>query len=224
MENLRNRIHVRLISSKKDYLKWTLKVSYVSPKIFDNDLVVIRKYKVTLKLNKPAYVGVIWVKYWCMNSIMITSKIIVTNQDYYSVILIVWCMKLKLKMFMKILVRIKNSLIFGIIQLVIIIQNIIMIQNKLLVRWKTKQVVLLLIVELEPKMHFFLVDDSSEHKNAKSVNKNVVAKINHSECKDVLLNNKCLRHSMNGFQIKHHKILFNINLRNQQNFFILLWF
>ena len=59
MENLRNRIHVRLISSKKDYLKWTLKVSYVSPKIFDNDLVVIRKYKVTLKLNKPAYVGVI---------------------------------------------------------------------------------------------------------------------------------------------------------------------
>ena len=30
---------------------------HVSQKIFDNDLVVIRKSKVTLTLNKPAYVG-----------------------------------------------------------------------------------------------------------------------------------------------------------------------
>ena len=29
----------------------------MSQKIFENDLVTIRKSKVTLKLNKPAYVG-----------------------------------------------------------------------------------------------------------------------------------------------------------------------
>ena len=54
MENLRNRIDVKLASNKKDYLK---RPSYMSQKIFDNNLVAIRKNKVTLTLNKPAYVG-----------------------------------------------------------------------------------------------------------------------------------------------------------------------
>ena len=57
MENLRNRIYVKLVSNKKDYLKWTSKPSCMSRKIFDNDLVVIRKNRVTLTLNKPAYIG-----------------------------------------------------------------------------------------------------------------------------------------------------------------------
>ena len=52
MENLRNRIDVRLVSNEKDYLKWTSKPNYVSHQIFDNDLVAILKIKVTLTLNK----------------------------------------------------------------------------------------------------------------------------------------------------------------------------
>ena len=48
MEELRNRIDVKLVSNKKDYLKWTSKPSYMSHKIFDNDLFAIRKNKVTL--------------------------------------------------------------------------------------------------------------------------------------------------------------------------------
>ena len=57
MENFRNRIDVRHVSNEKDYLKWTSKPSYMSQKIFDNDLVAIHKSKVTLNFNKPAYVG-----------------------------------------------------------------------------------------------------------------------------------------------------------------------
>ena len=38
------------------------------------------------------------------------------------------------------------------------------------------------------------------------MNKNVVATISHNEYKDVLLNNKCLRHSMNRMQSKNHRI------------------
>ena len=57
IENLRNRIDVKLVSNKKDYLKWTSKPSYMSREIFDNDLVAIRKNNVTLMLNKPAYTG-----------------------------------------------------------------------------------------------------------------------------------------------------------------------
>ena len=36
MANLRNRIDVKLVSNKRDYLKWTSKPSYMSHKIFDN--------------------------------------------------------------------------------------------------------------------------------------------------------------------------------------------
>ena len=57
MENLRNKIDVKLVSNKKDYLKWESKASYMSYKIFDNDLVAIRKNKVNLTLKKPAYIG-----------------------------------------------------------------------------------------------------------------------------------------------------------------------
>ena len=49
-------------------------------------------------------------------------------------------------------------------------------------------------VGLKSKMYLYLVDDNSEHKKAKGVNKNVVATISHNKYKDVLLNKKCLRH------------------------------
>ena len=48
MEKLRKRIDVKLVNNKKDYLKWTSKSSYMSHKIFANDLVAIRKNKVTI--------------------------------------------------------------------------------------------------------------------------------------------------------------------------------
>ena len=56
MENLRNRIDIKLVSNKKGHLKWASKPSYMSHKIFDNDLVAICKNKVTLTLHKRAYI------------------------------------------------------------------------------------------------------------------------------------------------------------------------
>ena len=61
-------------------------------------------------------------------------------------------------------------------------------------------------VGLKPKMYSVLLDDSSEHKKAKGVNKNVVATRSHGEYKNVLLNKKCLRHSMNRVQSKDYRI------------------
>ena len=61
-------------------------------------------------------------------------------------------------------------------------------------------------VRLKPKMYLYLVDDNRKHKKAKGVNKNVVVTISHNEYKDVLLNKKCLRHSMNRIQSKDHRI------------------
>ena len=48
-------------------------------------------------------------------------------------------------------------------------------------------------VELKPNMYSYFVNDNSEHKKAKDVNRNVIAAISHNEYKDVLLNKKCLR-------------------------------
>ena len=55
--NLRNRIDVKLVNNEKDYLKCTSKTTFKLHKIFDNNLVAIRKSKLALKLNKPAYIG-----------------------------------------------------------------------------------------------------------------------------------------------------------------------
>ena len=60
-------------------------------------------------------------------------------------------------------------------------------------------------VELKPKMYPFIVD-KNEHKKAKGGNKNVVATISHNECKNVLLNNKCIRHSMSRIQTRDQRI------------------
>ena len=60
-------------------------------------------------------------------------------------------------------------------------------------------------VGLKPEMYWYLANDNSEHKKAKGVNRNVVATISHNEYKDVLLNKKCLRYSMNRIQSKDHK-------------------
>ena len=50
------------------------------------------------------------------------------------------------------------------------------------------------------------MDDVREHGKAKGVNKNVFPTISHNEYKDALLNNKCLRHSMNRIQSNNHRI------------------
>ena len=57
METLRNRIDVRLVNKEKDCLKCTSKPSYMSHKIFDNNLLAIQKSKPELDLNKLAYIG-----------------------------------------------------------------------------------------------------------------------------------------------------------------------
>ena len=56
MENIRKRVDVRLVTDEKKLLKITSKPTYVSSKIFNENLVAVHKIKETLTLNKPAYV------------------------------------------------------------------------------------------------------------------------------------------------------------------------
>ena len=98
-----------------------IKIKLYVTKILVNDLVVIGKSKTTLTLIiiKSAYAG--------MYILDLRKELIYEfhydnikkkyGNDYYSLTLIVWCMKLKLKMFMKTLIKTKKCLIFVIIQL-----------------------------------------------------------------------------------------------------------
>ena len=57
MENLRKRVDVRLVTDEKKLLKMTAKPTYVSSKIFNENLVAVHKIKETLTLNRPTHVG-----------------------------------------------------------------------------------------------------------------------------------------------------------------------
>ena len=57
MENIRKRVDVRRVTDEKKLIKLTSKPTYVSSKIFNDNLVAVHKIKETLTLNRPAYVG-----------------------------------------------------------------------------------------------------------------------------------------------------------------------
>ena len=57
MENLRKQVDVRLVTDNEKLTKLASKPTYVSSKIFNEDLVAVHKIKETITLNRPAYVG-----------------------------------------------------------------------------------------------------------------------------------------------------------------------
>ena len=57
MENLRKRVDVRLVTDEKKLDKLTSKPTYVSSKIFNENLMAVHKIKEALTLNRAAYVG-----------------------------------------------------------------------------------------------------------------------------------------------------------------------
>ena len=57
MENLHKWVDVRLVTNEKKLDKLTSKPTYVSSKIFNENLMAVHKVKETLTLNRPAYVG-----------------------------------------------------------------------------------------------------------------------------------------------------------------------
>ena len=206
-ENLRNRIDVKLVNKEKDYLKCTLKPSYMSHKIFDNNLVAIRKSKVTLTLKKTAYIGM---------CILDLSKVLMYefhydyiknkygNNSYTDTDNLIYEIKTKdvyegfnsiKEMFDFINYSIKSKYYDNSNRLVI---------GKM--KDETAGVIIKEFVGLRPKMYSFLVGNNSEHEKAKGVNRNVVAPLSHNEYKDVLLNKNCVKYSMNRIQSKDHRI------------------
>ena len=178
MENLRNRINVKLVSNKKDCLKWTSKPRYISHKIFENDLVAICKNKVTLILNRPAYIGM---------SILELSKVL-TYEFHYDYI------KNKYGNNPRLLFTGTDSLTHKVktenafkdfsndkemFELIDYSTKLKYYDNliKLVVgkrKDETTNVVIEEFVRLNTKMYSHLVDDNGEHKKVKGISKNLL--------------------------------------------------
>ena len=57
MENLCKWVDIRLVTNEKKLDKLTAKPTYVSSKIFNENVIAVHKVKETLTLNRPASVG-----------------------------------------------------------------------------------------------------------------------------------------------------------------------
>ena len=101
MENLRNRIDVKLLNNKKHYLKCTSKPSYMSHKKFDNNLAAIRKSKLAWKLNKLACIELRILKLREVSTYKFhfdyDNNDMTTNHNYYSLTVIVYSLMYEIK-------------------------------------------------------------------------------------------------------------------------------
>ena len=57
MENIRNRVDVKLVNSEEKFKKLVAKPNYESKKTFDENLVSVHMKKTSLTMNKPVYLG-----------------------------------------------------------------------------------------------------------------------------------------------------------------------
>ena len=161
-------------------------------KIFHNDLVAIDKSKVTLTLNKPAYVVL---------CILDLSIVLMPKFHYDSI-------KNRFGNNLRLLFTDTDGLMYEIktedfyddfsknkepFLTIIHKSKYYDHSNKLVVgnmKDNTAGVAIKEFVGLKPKIYQILVDDNSEHEKAKGVNKNFVEKITHDEYKYILLNRK----------------------------------
>ena len=184
----------------------------MSHKIFENDLVAIRKNKITLTFNKPAYIGMCllelskvlmykfyydYIKDKCDNN----SRLLFTDTDSLMY-------EIKTKDVYEDFNTNKEMFDFSNYSTK---SKYYDNSNKLVIgkmKDETDGVAIKEFVGLKPKVYSYLADDNSEYKKATAtgVNRNVVATISHNEYKDVFLSKKCLRRSMNRIQNKDYRI------------------
>ena len=184
--------------------------------VFGNDLVAIRKNKVTLMLNKPAYIGIYILE--LIKVLRYELHYDYTNNKYGNKSRLLFtetnCLMYEIKTedVYKDFTNDKEMFDFNIYSTNIYSNKSKYHDNssKLVVdkmKNETAGVAIEEFFEWKPKMYSYLVDGNREHKKTKGINKSIIAIIiNHNEYQDVLLNKKCLRYSINRIQSKDHRI------------------
>ena len=211
MENIRKRVDVRLVTNEKKLLKLTSKPTYVSSKIFNENLVAVHKIKETLTLNRPAYVGM---------SILDLSKTLMYEFHYNYI-------KDKYKNKAKLLFTDTDSLTYEIEAKDLykdFWKDIHKFDNsdypkyspffdktnkKVIGKFKDEAagIPITEFVGLRSKMYSYIKDNQKGGKTAKGIKKNVIKNdIKHDNYKDTLFYNKQMYHKMKTIRSENHQL------------------
>ena len=211
MENIRKRVDVRLVTDEKKLLKMTAKPTYVSSKIFNENLVAIHKIKETLTLNRPAYVGM---------CILDLSKTLMYDFHYNYI-------KQKYGSKAKLLFTDTDSLTYEIEADDIYsdfwkaknrFDNSDYAQDSQYFDKTNKKVIgkfkdeaagkpITEFVGLRSKMYSYMKDNDKGGKTAKGIKKNIIKKnITHKNYKNVLFNNEQMHHTMKTIRSNNHQL------------------
>ena len=211
MENIRKRVDVRLVTDEKKLLKLASKPTYVSSKIFNENLVAVHKIKETLTLNRPAYVGM---------CILDLSKTLMYD-FHYNYIKDNYGNKAKL------LFTDTDSLTYE-IEAEDVYQDFWndkdkfdnsdysesspyfdKTNKKVIGKFKDEAagVPICEFVGLRSKMYSYIKDNQKGGKTAKGIKKSVIKEdITHENYKDTLFNKKQLHHKMKTIRSENHEL------------------
>ena len=211
MENLRKRVDVRLITDEKKLLKIVSKPTYVSSKIFNENLVAVHKIKETLTLNRPAYVGM---------CILDLSKTLMYNFHYNYI-------KKKYGDKAKLLFTDTDSLTYE-IEAEDVYRDFWndkdrfdnsdypesspyfdKTNKKVIGKFKDEAcgIPITEFVGLRSKMYSYIKDNQKGGKTAKGIKKNIIKNnIKHADYKEVLFNNKQIHHTMKTIRSSNHQL------------------
>ena len=211
MENIRKRVDVRLVTDEKKLLKLTSKPTYVSSKIFNENLVAVHKIKETLTLNRPAYVGM---------CILDLSKTLMYDFHYKYI-------KEKYGQKAKLLFTDTDSLTYE-IEAKDVYKDFFKDKDKfdnsdypeyspffykenkkVIGKFKDEAAGIPIIefVGLRSKMYSYIKDNQKGGKTAKGIKKNVIKNnIIHNDYKETLFNNKQMYHKMKTIRSENHQL------------------
>ena len=211
MKNLCKRVDVRLVINGKKLFKLTSKPTYVSSKIFNENLVAVHKIKETLTLNRPAYVGMciidliktlmydfhykyIKTKYGDRVKLLFTDMGSLTYEtEAYDVYQDFWYGKDKFENSD----YPENSPYHD------------KTNKKVIGKFKDEAASISIVefVGLKSKMYSYIKNDEKGGKTTKGIKKNVIKNhIKHEDYKEVLLNNEQLHHKMKTKRIEKHQL------------------
>ena len=211
MENIRKRVDVRLVTNKENLLKLSSKPTYVSSKIFNENLVAVHKIKETLTMNRPAYIGM---------CILDLSKTLIYDFHYNYI-------KQNYGNKAKLLFTDTDSLTYEIETkdaYADFWENKDKFDNsdyntespfynsdnkKVIGKFKdeTAGIPIIEFVGLRSKMYSYVKNNEQTARTAKGIKKQVIRKdIKHEDYKNVLFNNEQIHHTMKTIRSSKHQL------------------
>ena len=211
MENLRKRVDVRLVTNENKLDRLTSKPTFVSSKIFKENLIAVHKIKETLTLNRPEYVGM---------CILDLSKTLMYDFHYNYI-------KKKYKNRARLLVTDTDSLTYE-RKTEDVYKDFWndkqMFDNsdcpesspyhcndnkKTIEKFKDEAcgIPIIEFIGLKSKMYSYVKDNEKGGKTAKGIKKNIInSTIRHEDYKTTLINDEQMRHKMKTIRSQRHQI------------------